>query len=106
MLFDVPVESQDYELTSSDFDLILTDDDPDLRLNPQFWPSFQVKIAPERPEYGQQTLLLNINANVYKSQEFKQLLRETGDKGWFLDQTYKNFTADRAASFLQFLVGS
>ena len=49
MLFDVPPESRESELNSTNLDLILTDDDPDIRLNPQCWPGFAVQLAPGRP---------------------------------------------------------
>jgi hypothetical protein len=38
LLFSVPPESRESELSSSNFDLILTDDNPDIRLNPPLAP--------------------------------------------------------------------
>jgi hypothetical protein len=106
MLFTVPQESQDNELTSINFDLILTNDDPDIRLNPQLWSLFHAQIAPEKPEYGSGTVLINMRAGVYEGAEFQRLLRKAKDKGgWFLDQTYKNFTSERASDFLSYLGG-
>lgn len=104
MLFNVPPESRDNELTADNFNLILTNDDPDIRLNPQLWPSYQVRIVPGRPEYEGRTTLVNVSASVYEGAEFQRLLRDTEESGrWFLDQTYKNFTAQRAADFLGYL---
>lgn len=106
MVFGVPRESQDNELTSDNFNLILTNDDPDIRLNPQLWPLHRVRIAPEKPEYGGRTVLVNVTADVYEGAEFQRLLRNAQESGgWFLDQTYKNFTAERAANFLSYLGG-
>jgi len=106
IVFGIPRESQENELTSDQFNLILTNDDPDIRLNPQLWSSYEARIAPEKHEYGGRTVLVNVNASVFEGPEFQQLLRGTDDNGgWFLDQTYKNFTADRAASFLSYLGG-
>jgi hypothetical protein len=104
LLFSVPPESRESELSSSNFDLILTDDDPDLRLNPQLWPLFEVRIAPERPDFAASgTLLVDVAADVFEGDDFQRLLRETGENGWFLDRTFKDFTTDRAAGFMAFL---
>ena len=104
LLFSVPQESRESELSSSNFDLILTDDNPDIRLNPQLWPLFEVRIAPERPDFATSgTLLVDVPANIYVGDDFQRLLRETGEHGWFLDRTFKDFTTDRAAGFMAFL---
>ncbi len=104
LLFSVPPESRESELSSSNFDLILTDDNPDIRLNPQLWPVFEVRIAPERPDFGGSgTLLVDVPADVFEGDDFQRLLRETGERGWFLDRTFKDFTTDRAAGFMAFL---
>lgn len=52
LLFSVPQESRESELSSNNFDPILTDDNPDNCLNSQLWPLFDVKIAPERSEFA------------------------------------------------------
>jgi hypothetical protein len=104
LLFSVPPESRESELSSSNFDLILTDDNPDIRLNPPLWPLFEVRIAPERPDFANSgTLLVDVPADVYQGDDFQRLLRETGERGWFLDRTFKDFTTDRAAGFMAFL---
>ena len=104
MLFSVPTESRESELSSNSFDLILTDDNPDIRLNPQLWPSFEARIAPERPDFASRgTLLVNVPATVFEGDDFQRLLRETGESGWFLDRTFKDFTTGRAADFMTFL---
>lgn len=104
MLFSVPQESRETELSSSNFDLILTDDNPDIRLNPQSWPDFEARIAPERPDFASSgTLLVNVPATVFESDYFQRLLRETGEASWFLDRTFKDFTTGRAADFMAFL---
>jgi hypothetical protein len=100
----VPSESRESELSSGNFDLILTDDNPDIRLNPPLWPLFEVRIAPERPDFANSgTLLVDVGADVYQGEDFQRLLRETGERGWFLDRTFKDFTTDRSAGFMAFL---
>lgn len=104
LLFSVPPESRESELSSSNFDLILTDDNPDIRLNPPLWPLFEVRIAPERPDFASSgTLLVDVPADVYDGDDFQRLLRDTGERGWFLDRTFKDFTTNRAAGFMAFL---
>ena len=104
LLFSVPQDSRESELSSSNFDLILTDDNPDIRLNPPLWPLFEVRIAPERPDFASSgTLLVDVAADVYEGDDFQRLLRETGERGWFLDRTFKDFTTDRAAGLMAFL---
>lgn len=104
MLFHVPPEGRESELSSADFDLILTNDDPDIRLNPALWPLFEVRMAREKPEFASKgSLLLNVSAQVFEGSEFQRMLRETAEHNWFLDRTFKDFTTGRAADFLTFL---
>ncbi len=104
MTFSVPPESRESELSSANFDLILTNDDSDIRLNPQLWPLFEARIAPERPEFAASGhLLVNLPADLFEGADFQRLIRETGENGWFLDRTFKDFTTGRAASFMAFL---
>ena len=104
LLFRVPPESRESELSSNNFDLILTNEDPDIRLSQQLWPLFEARIAPERPDFAASgQLLVNVSAVVFNGSDFQRLLRETGDAGWFLDRTFKDFTTGRAADFMAFL---
>jgi hypothetical protein len=48
-------------------------------------------------------LLVDVPADVYQGDDFQRLLRETGERGWFLDRTFKDFTTDRAAGFMALL---
>ena len=63
-----------------------------------------MRIAPERPDFASGgTLLVDVAADVYEGDDFQRLLRETGERDWFLDRTFKDFTTDRAAGFMAFL---
>ena len=67
----------------------LLDDNPAIRLNPPLWPLFEVRIAPERPDFTDSgTLPVDVPADVYDSGDFQHLLQETGETGWFLDRTF------------------
>ena len=65
---------------------------------------FEVRIAPGRPNFASSgSLLVDVPADVYQGDDFQRLLRETGERVWFLDRTLKDFTTDRAAGFMAFL---
>lgn len=103
LLFNVPAESRESELTSKDLDLILTNDDPDVRLNPQMWGDHSVRMAPEDNGYSNATILLQMDASTFNGPAFQALLHESRDQGWFLDKTFRDFTSERAATFLSYL---
>jgi hypothetical protein len=103
LLFNIPLESRESELTSNDLDLILTNDDPDVRLNPQVWGLYSTRMAPEDDSYSTATLLLQMDASVFNGAAFQGLLQNSRDHGWFLDKTFRDFTSQRAANFLAYL---
>jgi predicted RecB family nuclease len=103
LAFSVPPESRESELTSKDFDLILTNDDPDIRLNLQVWGLYSARMAPEDEKYSPASLLVQMDGSVFNAAEFQQLLQKSKDHGWFLDKTFKDFTSQRAADFLAYL---
>ena len=63
-----------------------------------------MRIAAEHPDFASSgTLLVDVPADVCEGDDdFQRLLRETGERGWFLDRTFKDFTTDRAAGFMAF----
>jgi hypothetical protein len=103
LLFNVPSESRESELTSKDLDLILTNDDPDVRLDPQMWQFFSARVTPEDNNYSTATLLLQMDASVFNGLAVQRLLQDSRDGGWFLDKTFRDFTSQRAADFLAYL---
>jgi hypothetical protein len=103
LLFNVPPESRENELTYNDLDLILTNDDPDVRLNPQMWGLYSTRMAPEDERYSTATMLLQMDAAIFNGAAFQGLLQNSRDHGWFLDKTFRDFTSQRAANFLAYL---
>lgn len=102
LLFKIPLESQDSDISSDDFALILTNDDPDIRLNPYRWGECRVSIAPRQDKHQFDSILVTI----HKPQDkplFQQWLREIEGPGWFLDRVYEDFTSYRAQEFLAYL---
>lgn len=101
MRFRIPKESRQAELSGADLGLILTNDDPDLRLNPQFWPSCSVRIR----EDGELGPFLNVDVfrPVYEGPVFEDLRRTTSQDGWFLDAVHVDYNTDRVVNFLRSL---
>lgn len=105
MQFDVPIESQNAELHAGEFGLILTDDDPDNRLNPQLWPAFSCRIRPPAngvaPQPG--VLHLDMDRAVFDGPLFQGLIQKNGRSNWFVDKAFFDVNTDKAARFLSYL---
>jgi hypothetical protein len=99
--FFVPPESRQTELSSTTLGLILTDDDPDLRLDPTRWESFRVRIVSDL-ENGQH-LEVEMARDLYDAPEFQRLRRKTREDGWYIDPIHIDYTTARAVQFLRFL---
>ena len=78
--FKVPEASRDTDLGPNDFDLILTDDFPDLRLDPSLWPGLTCRIKPagEDWEHRRDLLQVQVDGQVFGGNLFQQLLQRTG----------------------------
>lgn len=102
LLFGVPPESRDAEISPDDIGLILTDDNPDLRLNPAFWGPLRINFS-----FGEGgTLFVNMTARQYASPFMASLLRTTGPGGWCIDKTHRDFNGPRVQNFLIQLGGA
>ena len=102
LLFTVPDASRDSELGPGDFDLILHDDSPDLRLNPGLWPLIECRIRPKGPGYEDRRdqVQVEVSDTVYRGSLFQDLMRTTANGGWFVDRSFKDTNTLRAAAFL------
>ena len=94
--FSIPPESRDAEISPDDIGLILTDDNPDLRLNPANWRPLQIRF-----NYGDGgTLFVTMSARQYDSLVMASLRRQTGPKGWCIDRTHRDINGPRVQNFL------
>lgn len=94
--FSIPAESRDAEISPDDIGLILTDDNPDLRLNPANWRPLEIRF-----NYGDNgALFVNMSARQYDSSVMASLRRQTGPKGWCIDKTHRDFNGPRVQNFL------
>lgn len=100
--FGIPVESRDAELGPDDLGLVLTDDDPDVRLDPTRWDSYMVNI---RPDDGTAEVNLKMWRQRYLSAEFQSLLLKNPDENWFVDSVFRDFNTPRVVRFLEALGG-
>lgn len=102
LLFKVPPDSRESELGPGDFDLILTDDSPDLRLNFGLWPLVRCQIRPAGPGYEDRLdfVQLQVSEQVFQGPVFQDLLRDTGPGGFCVDRAFWDVNTPKAAAFL------
>lgn len=94
--FAIPPESRDTEISPDDIGLILTNDNPDLRLNPAHWRPLEIRF-----NYGTNGFLfVNMSARQYESPILANLRRQTGPKGWCIDKTHRDINGPRVQNFL------
>ncbi|POF32614.1 hypothetical protein CLV41_10216 [Roseibium marinum] len=100
--FHVPEDSRETELGPNDFDLILTNDSPDLRLNPSLWSSLTCRIRPDEDgwEDRRDLVQVQIDGRVFTGTVFQELLQSTGPGGWYLDRAFSDVNTAKAAAFL------
>lgn len=101
--FAVPPDSRKAELAPGTVGLILTDDNPDLRLDLRAWQKVFVNLVSLRSNGGDVELIVDVeNAGPI----WKELRKRTAQDGWFLDQAHRELNAERMDNFLQYLAGS
>ena len=100
--FHVPDASQDAEIGPNDFDLILTDDSPDLRLDPSVWPALACRIRPPGDGFEDRRNLLQVqmDGRVFHADLFQEVLRRTSTDGWHIDHAFNDVNSPKAAAFL------
>lgn len=102
LLFKVPPESRESELGPGDFDLILTDDSPDLRLNFGLWPLVRCQIRPSGAGYEDRhdIVQIQVSEQVFQGPIFQDLLRDTPSGGFCIDRAFWDVNTPKAAAFL------
>lgn len=103
LVFRVPDESLDTELGAGSFGLILTDNNPDILLDPTMWPFYGVTLEPPGPGYSKHSLLVKMNKKVFNSPPFSDLWSSNQKGLWYIDLSYLDLNTDRIARFLKFL---
>lgn len=103
IIFRVPPESRDCDLGPGSFNLILTDDDPDLRLDPTAWGAVSARF--ERPGPGFEDRVDQIRISMadadFTGGPFRPMFDRSADQPvWCLDQAFGDTNGPRAAQFL------
>ena len=102
LIFTVPEASRTSELGPGSFNLILTDDDPDLRLSKDNWRSASCSILPSSPDYPDRPdrVAIRMDVGTYRGAIMDGLIRNTPKGGWHIDQAFGDVNSTRAAAFL------
>lgn len=88
MVMKIPYESRNSDIAAAEPGLILTDDHPDLRLNPQTWPLLECRLRfGEVPGYS----FIDLSAANFRSAFFEEMMRRTGEGPWFVDRSFVDF---------------
>ena len=103
--FAVPSESLDCELGHESFSLVLTNNDPDVLLNPSLWKYFTVNLMPLGPRY-ERNVLCQIKKKIFESPQFQGMFTSNGDGPWFIDEVHADFNSARVRNFLSYLGGN
>lgn len=106
--FRVPHESQQAELGPGEYNLILTQDDPDMRLDPRGWAAVACQIRPPGDgfEGRRDTLLVSMRRNDFNGPVMQELLRASGPGAWFIDRSFGDVNTAKATAFLVDLVSA
>ncbi|MCA3757232.1 MAG: hypothetical protein IM669_06865 [Phenylobacterium sp.] len=106
--FRVPPESQQAELGPGAFNLILTQDEADLRLDPRAWPAVSCRIQPPGQGYETRRELLSVSMNraMFNGPVMQELLRNPEPRLWHIDQAFGDLSTAKAVAFLTDLVSA
>jgi hypothetical protein len=99
--FSIPDASRVSELGPANFDLILTDNSPDLRLDSSRWGLVACRILPHDDDAsdGANVVQIVMDRAVYNGPIMQALLRTTPADGWFIDQSFSSINTARAVDF-------
>ncbi len=103
IIFRVPPESRECDLAPGSFNLILTDDDPDLRLDPTTWGAIACRFEPPSPGFEDRVDQIRVSMadSDFTSAPFRPMFDRSGDQAaWCLDQAFGDTNGPRATQFL------
>ena len=102
MVFNVPFESRQAELSSDSFGVILTQDDPDILLDPGRWDDHTVRIESVRFGSSFGTVSTTMAHSKFE-QHFESKVRNNPASSWFLDEIFTDPNTSRMLEFLEFI---
>ncbi|WP_209508103.1 hypothetical protein [Ruegeria sp. HKCCSP335] len=102
LTFKVPTESQDSDIRPGDFDLILHDDNPDVRLDPSCWEQCKVDYWEPSQSTHSGTLTVSMPRDIFEDELFQEMLRRAEHKPvWHIDRRFFDVNCERAANFIR-----
>jgi hypothetical protein len=105
MVFRVPFESRQAELSTDSFGVVLTQDDPDILLDPGRWPDHMVRIEQVRFAADFGTVAATM-AHSRFLQHYESLVRSNPQSSWYLDEVFTDPNTPRMLEFLEFIAES
>lgn len=105
LLFSIPREAEDADLSSGTFGLILSDGEPDLVLEPRLWSRLGCDLIDSRSGDSPNLLRLRMFRPTFNGQLFQEVKRRAGQEGWWIDQSFIDFNSLKADAFLSYLGG-
>jgi hypothetical protein len=105
MVFKVPFESRQAELSTDSFGVVLTQDDPDILLDPGRWADHMVRIERVRFAADSGTVSTTM-AHSRFLQHYESMLRNNPQASWFLDEVFTDPNTPRMLEFLEFIAES
>jgi predicted RecB family nuclease len=103
--FHAPPDCRYTELGPGSFGVVLSDNDPDLLLDPARWPALFVTISALEEDAEGLRVTVDIARKVWKRGTLERLLGAEPAGGWCLDQAYSDENTPRLEKFLRYLGG-
>jgi hypothetical protein len=100
--FTAPADCAQAELSPETFNVLLTDNDPDLLLDPAAWPLVSVSIADLSPGPDGVTVLVDVGRRAWKGGPLKGRVAASPE-GWWLDLGFADRTGGWMQDFLSYL---
>jgi hypothetical protein len=102
LMFEAPTDCAQTELGPGSFNVLLTDNDPDLLLDPTAWPLVSVSVAKLEPVGDGVRVVIDVRRKAWANGPLNARLAARAD-GWWLDAGYGDVNADRIQDFLTYL---
>ena len=103
LLFAIPREAEDVDLSPGAFGLILSDGEPDLVLEPRLWSNMGCDLLDPWANDPPNFLRVRMFRPTFNGQFFQEVKRRAGQDGWWLDQSFVDLNSAKAHNFLTFL---
>ncbi len=103
LLFAIPREAEEADLSAGAFGLILSDGEPDYVLEPRLWRILGCNLMDPWSGDAPNLLRVRMFRPNFGDPVFQEVKRRAGQDGWWLDQSFVDFNSSKADDFLTFL---